>query len=364
MRVLHINRNYFGHNSVHRNMIQEMNRIKGINNYVFAAVGEDVNGNQSDKIVASKCLNRIDRLFFFHKSKKIRNRLNNTFNIEDFDIVHAYTLFTDGYVAYRINKKYHIPYVVAIRDTDINSFLKYKKYLKPLARKILNNTKYIFFLSDSYKLLLTKLLYNKENYPFESKTVIVPNGIDNFWLENINDKKENLKKEVNVIYVGTICKRKNITTTLQALNLLRNKGYSINYTAVGPIQDKVVYNSIINEKNACYIEKKSKEELIKIYRENDIFVMPSHNETFGIVYAEAMSQGLPVIYTKNQGFDNQFEDGEVGFHVDDKDYIDVANKIEMVIKDYERISRNCIKNVQKFNWKTIVEKYVELYKKK
>lgn len=40
--------------------------------------------------------------------------------------------------------------------------------------------------------------------------------------------------------------------------------------------------------------------------------MPSHKETFGLVYAEAMSQGLPIIYTKNQGFDGQFPDGYVG----------------------------------------------------
>ena len=38
-----------------------------------------------------------------------------------------------------------------------------------------------------------------------------------------------------------------------------------------------------------------------IYRENDIYVMPSIIETFGLVYAEAMSQGLPVIYTRGQG---------------------------------------------------------------
>ena len=29
--------------------------------------------------------------------------------------------------------------------------------------------------------------------------------------------------------------------------------------------------------------------------------MPSKHETFGLVYAEAMTQGLPVIYTKNEG---------------------------------------------------------------
>ena len=44
--------------------------------------------------------------------------------------------------------------------------------------------------------------------------------------------------------------------------------------------------------------------------------MLSIMETFGLVYAEAMSQGLPIIYTKGQGFDEQFDEGKVGYHAD------------------------------------------------
>src|SRR5690606_19135661 len=40
-----------------------------------------------------------------------------------------------------------------------------------------------------------------------------------------------------------------------------------------------------------------KEELIRIYRDCHLFVMPSRNETFGLVYVEAMLQGLPILYT-------------------------------------------------------------------
>ena len=39
--------------------------------------------------------------------------------------------------------------------------------------------------------------------------------------------------------------------------------------------------------------------------------MPSKYETFGLVYPEAMSRGIPIVYTKNQGFDKYFEDGEI-----------------------------------------------------
>ena len=44
--------------------------------------------------------------------------------------------------------------------------------------------------------------------------------------------------------------------------------------------------------------------------------MTSLGESFGLTYAEAMSQGVPVIYSKGQGFDGQFKEGVVGYHVD------------------------------------------------
>jgi glycosyltransferase involved in cell wall biosynthesis len=68
-------------------------------------------------------------------------------------------------------------------------------------------------------------------------------------------------------------------------------------------------------------------ELIDIYRANDIFVMPSFTESFGLVYAEAISQGLPVVYSIGQGFDRQFPEGEVGYHADPNSAQSVADAI-------------------------------------
>ena len=77
--------------------------------------------------------------------------------------------------------------------------------------------------------------------------------------------------------------------------------------------------------------------------------MPSKTETFGLVYAEAMSQGLPVIYTRGQGFDGQFEEGEVGYSVDCKDKKEISMKIIDIINNYDVISRNAINLVDRYN---------------
>ena len=52
-----------------------------------------------------------------------------------------------------------------------------------------------------------------------------------------------------------------------------------------------------------YGEITDKKTLKNLYRENDMFVMPSKNETFGLVYIEALLQGLPILYAKNEGIE-------------------------------------------------------------
>jgi len=50
-----------------------------------------------------------------------------------------------------------------------------------------------------------------------------------------------------------------------------------------------------------FIHKPPQDELLKAYRSADLFIFSSHTDTQGIVLAEAMSQGLPVIAVDGPG---------------------------------------------------------------
>ena len=104
-----------------------------------------------------------------------------------------------------------------------------------------------------------------------------------------------------------------------------------------------------------------KEKLINLYRKCDIFVMPSFTESFGLVYAEAMSQGLPVIYSFGQGFDGQFAEGIVGYHVLARNFLSVADGIKNVINNYAMIRNNVAECAKRFNWSTVVKSYDDIY---
>ena len=367
LRMLHINSNYI-YTQLHQNMIEAIEKNDILNNVYVATENKKKSVVDCKKYVhISECLNKIDKFFFVIKQYKIFKDIQKEFDIHNFNCIHAYTLFTDGNCAMKLSKKYNIPYVVAVRNTDINTFFKYRFYLRKRGIKILKNASTIFFLSEPYKKqLFEQYIPNKYKKELLDKTYIIQNGIDDFWHRNkyinnnLSKKLDDIKdKQIKIIYAGRIEKNKNITTTCDAIKKLKERGWKINFVVAGKIKNNAIFEEIKDQID--YKGVLNKEELINYYRESHIFVMPSHKETFGLVYAEAMSQGLPVIYTKGQGFDGQFDEGIVGYSVDDKNAEDIANAIEKIAKDYEKISYNCSANIDKYDWNDIAKEYIKIY---
>lgn len=366
MRILHINCNYIG-TTLHQLMIEALEKC-GIENEVFVPT-YDKNVSvisTNENVYVSECFNKWDRVAFDYKQKKILKAIESHYDIKSFDLIHAYTLFTDGNVTRRLSEKYGIPFVVAVRNTDINDFLKKMIYLRKRGISTMYAAQKVFFLSKAYQnTVLDKYLRKKDCVNFINKFEIIPNGIDNFWFENRYFKKTiELKRfeqrHIKLMYAGGIDKNKNIVTTCKAIKLLKSEGWQVDFSVVGKIKDQKIYEEIRDE--VKYYFPRPKEELIELYREADIFIMPSYSETFGLVYAEAMTQALPVVYTRGQGFDGQFEEGIVGFHVDPYSVNDIVRAIVQIINNYERISMNCIEKSIHFKWDEIIKKYCDIYK--
>lgn len=363
MRVLHINCNYIG-TTLHQLMIEKLDAM-GVENQVFVPTyDKNLSVIKTNKnVLVCECFRKWDRILFDYKQRKIQKALEKEINCEKYDVIHAYTLFTDGNCARRLSEKYGVPYVVAVRNTDVNDFFRLMPHLRKRGIKTMINAKAVFFLSEAYRnQVFEKYVPEKYHDEIKKKTYVIPNGIDDFWLRNPPEKAHELGNTIKLIYAGRIDKNKNITTTQKAMKILRDNGYKVSLTVVGKIADKKVFEIIKADPHTRYEGTKSKEELLELYREHDIFVMPSFTESFGLVYAEAMSQGLPVIYTRGQGFDGQFPEGEVGYSVSSSNPVEVARNIENVVDKYGVISRKCMDLVLKFQWERITRNYVDIYR--
>lgn len=367
MRVLHINCNYIG-TTLHQLMVDALTKA-GIENEVFVPTYDrNISAiKPNDNVYVSECFNKWDRIAFDYKQSKIIKAIEEHYDVASFDLIHAYTLFTDGNAARILSEKYGVPFVVAVRNTDVNDFFKKMLHLRSRGIKTMLAAKKVFFLSPAYRTeVFGKYVPEKRRDILFGKTEILPNGIDDFWFEHLYQERNSEEierriqnKQIRLIYAGGIDRNKNITTTCEAIDLLKKDGWTVDFTVVGKVKNQEVFDSIKDKVN--YLPARPKEALIAAYRKADIFVMPSHHETFGLVYAEAMSQGLPVIYTKEQGFDGQFKDGEVGFSVDSASPDDLAQRIQDICANYSEFSVRCLDRVTAFRWSDIVEKYCFMY---
>ena len=366
MRILYLCTYY------HRAMIfrDSMDSLKNLGHSVkaFNAVvkGAKIDNKykkiMDDAVIHKECFNKWDRFFYFHKQKKFYNALTESEDVSRYDILHSHTLFNGGYVCYNLKKKFGIPYIVSVRNTDINVFLKIP-LLKNVANKIVKEAAGVLFLSEPYrKEFIDEYVIDKFKSSITDKSSVIRNGLESFWLENkYQNKNLEHNKKINVLCVGKIDGNKNITTTIDALNILRREGYQVKFTVVGQVVDQKVQQEITQSDYVDVIDYIPKEELIKIYRKNDIYIMPSIHESFGRVYAEAMTQGVPVIYSKGQGFDGIYPDGHVGYSVPSSNPEYIAECIKKITRNYSTISRNCINECDDFDWKRITNQLEAFY---
>jgi len=103
-------------------------------------------------------------------------------------------------------------------------------------------------------------------------------------------------------------------------------------------------------------------ELRELYREHEIFVMPSLTETFGVVYLEALSQNLPILHSQGQGVGGFFIQSRVSEAVDPLDPNDIARGIEHLYERLDEIRGQCFGEASRFGWARIATQYDELYR--
>lgn len=68
----------------------------------------------------------------------------------------------------------------------------------------------------------------------------------------------------------------------------------------------------------------------------DIFAFPSHAEAFGIALVEAMSMQLPSVCSNSDGVIDIYVDNVTGYMFKNRDYNDLAKKLEMLITDNQK----------------------------
>src|SRR5690606_23598821 len=156
MNILHIANDFLG-SSVYKELYSSFASEK-VNQIVYCPVRNSTfydsmalqNQETPYEVVFSSRMKKIFRFTFHAKIKFLFNDIITKVDFNQIEIIHATTLFSDGALAYMLFKKFKVPYLVTVRNTDLNLFLKYMFHLRPLGLEILRNAKQIVFISPVY----------------------------------------------------------------------------------------------------------------------------------------------------------------------------------------------------------------------
>ncbi|WP_347158206.1 glycosyltransferase family 4 protein [Pontibacter chitinilyticus] len=355
-KALHIN-SYFLTNRIHYNFFKGVTAYRPDNFLipVYKHFKEDhIEGMDIDYVFSG-----IDKKIFFTKIFKVLGLFYKKKLDRDVDYIHAHTLISDGIPAYILSRLLKKKYVVTIRSTDVDFFIAGSSVFRIIAKRILADASMVFLVSPPHQKRIDAL------YPglVSNKLFFLPNGIDKFWLENIYDRSSQQKtfETVNILFVGQIITRKKLDVLIEFISKYNDKRYNLTIVGKNTLElDFAEISKHIKEGNSInYLgEIRDPNRLLQVYRENDIFVLLSYSETFGVVYIEALSQGLPIVYTRNDGVDGYFEEGEVGYSCDYNSLDELKQRIDAILPQYNKMSMNATERAKNFDWQQLIEKYI------
>ncbi len=119
-----------------------------------------------------------------------------------------------------------------------------------------------------------------------------------------------------------------------------------------------IYPSLKGRGEVVFMGHLSHEEVLKKMSESDIFILPSVNETFGMVYLEAMAEGCITVCTKGDGIDGIIKDSENGF-LTEVDKVEETIQRILDYKDKNAILENTYNTVLAFNERDLAEQYLQ-----
>ena len=158
--------------------------------------------------------------------------------------------------------------------------------------------------------------YAKSIFPknLASKVIKLKNAINHSSFINPNYKKLN-KKQISIINIGNLLKKKNQIFIIDIAKYLLSKGYNTNLTLVG---EGSCRNEIINRAKSLQIDKHvnmfgAVDNVQNLLWESNFYIHAAKYEPFGLVLIEAMASKIPIISFNGKGNQDIIIDNETGF---------------------------------------------------
>lgn len=284
--------------------------------------------------------------------------------VEKIDIIHANWLIPQGLAAviYKkiFNKKAKI--ICTVHGSDINSFNGL--FSRKIKKIILKNIDYIIAVSFDLK--------NQINLP--DKTTVISPGL-NLKKFKPAPPSPQLKQQLNItnkclLFVGRLVPSKGVEYLIKALVPVSKVYPDLKLLIIGDGPEAARLKKLtlkLNLKNNIkFLGSQNNQDLPTYYNLADIFIGPSLQEGFGIVFLEALACGTPIIASEVGGIKDIIKANQNGLLIKPADWKELAQKIIELLADKgksTKLSQTGQKFVQQFSWENNLKKHLQIYQK-
>lgn len=249
------------------------------------------------------------------------------------DIIHAFHPFLLGPCALQVGRQLNIP-VVFTYMTLYDQYLHYVPFPQTITKPITN------YLVNDFCHKVNNLIvpsystkkYIEENGITRSMSKVSLSILPEFLKETFALKEKTPGEPFVVLFVSRFTPEKNVPFLLDTFKLLDQSKYKFVLIGYGSQTQELkdyAYNKLGLSANAVVFYIKPEKSVIRDwYDKADLFLFASKTDTQGLVLAEAMARGTPVIALKASGVVDIVQNGINGFMVDNA--IEMAQKINIV----------------------------------
>lgn len=285
-------------------------------------------------------------------------------SVKTFDLLHSFYFASFQALTGAIASKLQVRPIFLNSTFPAGSYPR-DLYTRTAGRMVLNNANAIFAQSEAERVILSR-------YVSPKKIRILPPGIDSESYEKLPDLKATRLKcglhedDTVLLYVGHITNAKGIPELLHTFASLtrRLKGLKLLLVGDGDIESTKQMAEDLNISDQVQLAGSIPyESMHEVYAVADLFVFPSHFESFGMVLLEAAASGLPIVSTNVGCAAELVLDGKNGKIVSKcNDRFAEACYTILTNPSFRTSAANLRKAIlHRYNWETIVDELESAY---
>lgn len=195
--------------------------------------------------------------------------------------------------------------------------------------------------------------------PLQAPVTVIPNGVD---LDVFRPRGTTrpARDPAVVLFVGAY-ERKGLETAIQALALMRTRT-RLRAVGAGPRRRFELLAERLGVADRVTLEP-PRPDIGAVFAEADAFVFPTRYDPFGMVVAEALACGVPVVTSAAAGAADLIVPGEHGAVIPDaRDARAFADALDAVLADRERMGATARSAVRDLSWDAIAQRTLDVYR--